>query len=467
MDKDEIDKKKVRALGQHLTSIDIFKEYIFPKISSSLYDYIWVDLYCGEGNLILPILDYIPQEKRISFFEEHIFLFDVQKKMIEVSISNAMKYGIPEGIAKKNIIEKDTLKEFPEFLKKKKLPIFHITNPPYLYVGYIIKHRETQGHLRYFLENNRGYQDLYQIALMNDLRANILKMIYIIPSNFLFGSSVSNKIRKDFLENYKINSGVIFEKKIFDFTGTNVGIFFFERKQEPSKCTINFEGIKINKEKIKRNYSLSYENNYRAGDEFEEFIKKNKSKSPLKIKYYLMKDYLDKNQGENKLEVIDVNEYQNSNYNKKILYINKEVLDEIKSNILFIRTVDTGSDDGKVGLYQIREKFNVDGIFVSKAKYRTYPIQIFFEQKISLDDQILLKKYFNFVLEHLREKTDSEFMTTYKYSTSNYTRKYLGLSQVKKMIETFPIFQDNKDKEKFEKLINEKNILEVIKFLEE
>jgi hypothetical protein len=51
--------------------------------------------------------------------------------------------------------------------------------------------------------------------------------------------------------------------------------------------------------------------------------------------------------------------------------------------------------------------------------------------------QYIIKDYFNKTLEHLRELTDSEFMTTYKYSNSLYTRKYLGLSIVKKIIETF------------------------------
>lgn len=52
----------------------------------------------------------------------------------------------------------------------------------------------------YFSGPNNGYQDLYQIALINDLRNNIFNMIYIIPTNFLFGFSVSNKIRMDFLK---------------------------------------------------------------------------------------------------------------------------------------------------------------------------------------------------------------------------------------------------------------------------
>ncbi|MEN6295667.1 MAG: SAM-dependent DNA methyltransferase, partial [Chloroherpetonaceae bacterium] len=76
-----------------------------------------------------------------------------------------------------------------------------------------------------------GYQDLYQLGLKNDLKHNLSKMIYIIPSNFLFGYTSSNKIKYDFFKYYSINKAVIFEKEIFEYTGTNVAICFFERKQ--------------------------------------------------------------------------------------------------------------------------------------------------------------------------------------------------------------------------------------------
>ncbi len=89
----------------------------------------------------------------------------------------------------------DTIKNYPRFILDGDLPVYHITNPPYLYIGYIVKHEETRKYLDYFKGENRGYQDLYQLALMNDLRNGIKKMIYIIPSNFLFGFSVSNNIR--------------------------------------------------------------------------------------------------------------------------------------------------------------------------------------------------------------------------------------------------------------------------------
>ncbi|MGQ9465861.1 MAG: N-6 DNA methylase, partial [bacterium] len=198
--------KKRRDFGEHLTSVEIFKRYIFPEIKNFLYDYSWVDLFAGEGNLILPILDSIPPSKRVNFFKNHIFLFDVQREMVAKSIANAKCYGIPDALARQNIALSDTLKEFPTMLKKLKHPIYHITNPPYLYLGYIVKN--SGRNLQYFTGNNAGYQDLYQIALINDLRNKIDNLIYIIPTNFLFGFSVSNKIRNDFLQFYSIKKAI-------------------------------------------------------------------------------------------------------------------------------------------------------------------------------------------------------------------------------------------------------------------
>ena len=122
--------------------------------------------------------------------------------------------------------------------------------------------------------------------------------------------------------------------------------------------------------------------------------------------------------------------------------------------------------EGRAGLYTIKEDFNVDGIYVSKATYRTSPIQIFLKPELFIRDQMLLKDYFNLMLEYFREKLDSEFMTTYKYSEAEYTRKYLGLTQVRKLIETFPIKQLNEEqKENLEKLIKSKQSDKMMEFL--
>jgi len=252
-----------RTHGEHLTSKEIFLEFIFPEIKDRLKQHIWVDLYCGEGNLILPILEHLPDNEKISFFKNQVYLFDVQPKMVEKCIENAIHHNIPQEVAEKNILLRDNLIDFPVSLKEKKLPIFHVTNPPYLYLGYIRKHEETQKYLKFFEGNNKGYQDLYQIAMINDLRNKIPNLIYIIPSNFIFGASVSNKFRLDFLKHYNISKMFIFETKKFEFTGTNICIGFFKRKKNAKAEPLEFIAEKYKKQDtiIKKQYTLKQELN--------------------------------------------------------------------------------------------------------------------------------------------------------------------------------------------------------------
>jgi len=92
-------KEKRRTYGEHLTPIRIFKKFFLPEIRDKLHDYIWVDLFAGKGNLVLPILELIPGNERIEFFRKHIFLFDIQKELVFQAIQNAVSYGIPKEIA--------------------------------------------------------------------------------------------------------------------------------------------------------------------------------------------------------------------------------------------------------------------------------------------------------------------------------------------------------------------------------
>lgn len=398
-----------------------------------------------------------------------MYLFDVQSEMVQRCVKNAMDFDIPSKIAQNNIKYRDNLENFPKLLKNKQYPIYHITNPPYLYLGYIRKHKETKKYFKYFKGQNEGYQDLYQIAMINDLRNEIKNLIYIIPSNFLFGASVSNKFRLDFLKCYKIVKMIIFETRIFEFTGTNICIGFFKRKSSQKNEILEFRGLKIknNQDIIDKKYVLKPKYKYRAGSEFLEFLEKNKSNDPLSVNYYLLNDEVNKNRGKNQISVIDSNEYFNNEYKKKDLYVNDNLKHKIESNILYVQTVDKGSAEGRVGLEIISEDFNVRGIYVSSNTYRTHPIQIFLEPQISIEDQILLKNYFNFVLEYFRKELDSEFLTTYKYSRAEYTRKYLGLTQVRSLIETFPIMNlDNLNKRKLIEAMEKndfKSILNILK----
>lgn len=457
-------REKRRYYGEHFTPIEIFKSFILPEIKDYIYNYVWVDLFAGEGNLVLPILDLVPDNYKIDFFRKHIFLFDIQEDLVNKAIDNAVRnYGIPKEIAIKNIRQRDTILDYPTFLLDLSLPIFHITNPPYLYIGYIKKHSELEHYLKYFDGENKGYQDLYQLSLINDLRFGIKKMIYIIPTNFLFGFSISNKIREELFYYYNVRKAIFFEKKIFEHTGVNVMITFFERKNRPCHEKVIFEGIKINKNIHKKVYVLNPSNKYRGGDGFEEFVNRCVAIKHPKISFYLTSEEVEKNKGPYEVEVIDANSLK---YDRKKIYVNKDLYDKIKSNILFVRTLDTGTNDGRAGLYEIKEVFKVDGILVTKAKYRTHPIQIFIEPSLNIGEQVLIKNYFNLLLEFFRKELDSEFMTTYKYANSEYTRKYLGLTQVKKLIQTFPfqILKTDKVKDLIS-LIKDKNGRELVNYI--
>ena len=429
------ERKRVRSLGEHLTPSSVFTEFILPKIEGRIYEYIWIDLFAGEGNLILPILERIPVAERAEFFSRHIYLFDIQEKMVKKSIENAVYYGVPERLAESNITVQDTLDEYPYFLKKKTNSIFHVTNPPYLYIGYIAKNNGTDCKIKYFSGENRGLQDLYQIALMNDLRNHINQMIYIIPSNFIFGHSVSRMIRQAFLSKYDIKNAVIFEKKIFDKTGTNVAAFLFERSEQ-EKEAMKFTALKINSTIQKKAYVLKKYNDYRAGSYFDEYVQKNRKKL-LNIRYYLKKEEIDQNTGEIEVTLLDSKEYNGEKYTKRKFSINESLYSKIKSNPIFLRTVDTGSEKGRAGLYSIPDYFDTDGIYVDGNTYRTNPIQVFIEPRLSENKLSKVTQRFNRTLNRLREETDSEFMTTYKYTYNcKYTRKYLGLTQARAIMET-------------------------------
>ncbi|MHB1708077.1 MAG: N-6 DNA methylase [Thermoplasmataceae archaeon] len=434
MDK-RMERERRRNFGSHLTPVDIFEDYIYPSISDKLFDYAWTDNFCGEGNLILPMLEHVDEAHRIQFFEDHVFLSDVSEDAVMRSQEKAAGYGIPTEIAEKNISINDGLRAFPKF--KTKFRVFHVTNPPYLYLGYIAKTAAVRPYLRYFTGSASRLQDLYQIALLRDFEKGLDKMVYIIPSNFLYGNSVSNEIRKLLFSKYRLEKATVIEKRVFQFTGTNVAICFFAKaSRNAQKFTLPVTTVgSSNSESI---ITLDRRNNYRAGLFFDDLLS-SLPKNDLKFEFYLAESDLLASPGTFKTTVVDVSHFSSRRYGIREYMINGDTMSMIRRNMLFLRTLDSGSKEGRCGLYNIREEFNAEAIVVSGKRYRTHPIQILFES-LPAEEQEYLRIYFNKTLEYMRSRSNSEFLTTYKYSSSNYTRKYLGLNQARSIIRTYPIF---------------------------
>ena len=439
-----MERERRRNFGSHLTPVDIFEDYIYPNISDRLLDYAWTDNFCGEGNLILPMLEHVDEAHRIRFFEDHVFLSDVSEDAVLRSREKAAGYGIPLDIAEKNILTNDGMKAFPRL--NTKFRVFHITNPPYLYLGYIAKTPSVRPYLSYFTGSASGLQDLYQIALLRDFEEGLDKMVYIIPSNFLYGNSVSNEIRKLLFSKYRLEKATVIEKRIFQYTGTNVVICFFEKSSGKAQ-NFTLPVTTVGDTTSSSNITLDRRNDYRAGLFFDDFLS-DLPKNDLKFRFYLSEEELLARPGNYKTHVVDVSRFSNRTYAKREYMINDDTISFIRSNILFLRTLDSGSWKGRCGLYNIREEFNADAIVVSGKKYRTHPIQILFAS-LPAEEQEYLRIYFNKTLEYARYRFNSEFLTTYKYSSSSYTRKYLGLNQARSILTTYPIFQEKEKKADF------------------
>lgn len=449
-----------RNLGDHLTPTEISSLYIVPEIKGLLSSYTWVDNFCGDGNLIFPILEQIDVGERENFFKEHIFLSDIRPEAIERSRKRATELGISDDSARANIFLHDGLKSFPGIDAKH--GIYHVTNPPYLYLGYITKTPQVRHYLSYFRNDCNGLQDLYQIALYRDMQNELERMIYLIPSNFIYGNSVSNKIRKMLFSRYKLDKVIMIEKRIFEFTGTNVAICFFS-KSDRNEGDMTFPFLKVPGSGEESIMTLSKDREFRAGAQFYNILAKI-PKGKVTFSYYLREKDILANSGNMKAVVTDASEFTGTGYRSLEVAVDHKMFMKIHDNPLFLRTLDTGTPAGRCGLYSTSDQFGTDAIIVSGNTYRTHPIQVVFSN-VDRAEQYYVMAYFNKILEYLRQVTDSDFMTTYKYSSAGYTRKYLGLNQARYLIETYPLFSDSLERTKFHNLIKSSRAEDIIEFV--
>ena len=424
-----------RLLGSHLTPVSVFQDYVLPDLKPHMHDHMFMDLFCGEGNLILPMLDLVPRSERTYYFRMHIFMCDADPEMVDKAISNASDYGIDHEVLETHITVRDSISSYPPMIDAGKT--VHITNPPYLYVGHIMKHPEASFQASYFARDNEGYQDLYQLAMMNDLRHGIQKMFYVIPTNFLFADSASRKIRMDFLTRYNISKCRLFESRVFPHTGVNVGVFQFDLDQKGQHRKVEFDAVLENENHRVKRFILDSSNGFRPKMDLpkEQALTRGER---LCAKFYLTIDEVRSSSGKSEVILVDSKNFSKGTYAKSTFFVDDRLDRRLRSNPLFVRTVDTGSENGRAGLHDIRKEFDADGIVVSGNTYRTNPIQLFVKPDLTREESVKLMHLFNNKLEKMRLESGSSFMTTYRYSSNpRYIRKYLGLKQVSAIISSF------------------------------
>lgn len=83
----------------------------------------------------------------------------------------------------------------------------------------------------------------------------------------------------------------------------------------------------------------------------------------------------------------------------------------IKSNIIFLKAIDSGTEKGKIALENIKKR-NIDCL-VSKESSR-HMIHLIFRKKISIPEQEKIILLFNKEINRLRDNYLSLFLTNYR-----------------------------------------------------
>ncbi|MDR3307202.1 MAG: Eco57I restriction-modification methylase domain-containing protein [Endomicrobium sp.] len=219
---------------------------------------------------------------------------------------------------------------------------FVITNPPYLYQNKL----EDNSILL-----NSKHTDLYQLSLekIMDSREGIV----IVPINFLSAEN-SKYIRSCFLNKFEIVKCNYFTERVFEDTTYNVISFYYKQKvRNMDKISIDFTIYPRNKN-IKIDLFRSF--NWQIGGEFLNEIKQ--YSNPLNITRLEEEDL-----SPGKLPVKAA--YNHLDLAKEFK-VDKNTWNKIKRNIVILKAIDTGTDDGKICLDDIR-KYGYDALVSIKT----------------------------------------------------------------------------------------------------
>ena len=264
---------------------------------------------------------------------------------------------------------------------------FVLTNPPCLYQNKMDDNS---------ILNASKHTDLYQLALEKIM--NSKEGIVIVPINFLSAEN-SKYIRQMFLEKFDILKVNYFTHQVFSDTTYNV-IAFYYRRQKCNRNMLSFE-LNIYPEQTTKEILIYKQHDWQIGGDFLSKIKEYSNRLNITR---LEEEDLANGDIQVKLAYNHLNKMRNFSVDKTTYQI-------LKNNIILLKAIDTGTDEGKICLEDIR-KYGCDGLVSIKTSRNQ--INLIFPSTISVSEQEQLIELFNIELEAKRREYDSLFMTNYR-----------------------------------------------------
>ncbi len=418
--------KKKHSLGQHFTPDNIVEKYDSYFKDVFQRDLNIVDPFVGEGHLLIAFLDNLTFSDAVAYLKRgKVKGYDCDLKVLrELRKKFKIKYGLDDELLETIFRQNNSL------LNNRTLKTdIIITNPPYL-ARNTCKMKHKKDYKRNFSKNN--YHDYYEIALRKYLKNEGL---WILPSN-IYSNMKLHDLRKDIFEKLNLESLYVYESPVFKTTRISVTSFIMKKKTfEQNILTFNFVN---NFSEKKLDIDIL---NGEICSEWNKIVHKKKTTIESVDHGFLREDLVSGSE-----EVCLLNE----NYEKEIFLLSKDIASAIRSNHLILRTVDTGSTGGELGLYELSdifpEKFSSKPVpegLITKKTSRLYT-QIRFKKEMSKIQQLKIKQDFNENVLYFRKKTNLVMVTNFKNTTGKgLSRKRLGffesLSLIKFQMLKLPI----------------------------
>jgi hypothetical protein len=265
-----------------------------------------------------------------------------------------------------NIIERDTLKNVPDYNDK-----WVITNPPYL-----ARNKNTDKEIYDMYNTN----DLYKCFIKSLVASECCGGILIIPAGFFFSPRQVDAVCRDaFMKKFKILRVRYFEETVFNDTPTTIVALVFQLADEPLYAQ-NVEWYMLPSDE-KRVFNMSSQQNWIIGGDIY-FLSANQNN--IKIRRYV---------------------------------VGQTLKDKEQQTYMTLNALDNGTQTGRISL-----KYQEGYVYPAKDCSRSYATLCITGKTLSSEEQQTLCTRFNEFIEAKRKDTHSLFLPQYRES-KEYARK--------------------------------------------